>query len=1264
MVGLIGRAWDAKVTNVHSYLNINITGSYHYGVGGLTGYAHDLTVITDCSFNGTLNVNYDEKHGGLVGFSSYGTTINDCACYGRINLNQSGTTGGILGRTDNASCVVTNSFAAPVFNKSEGTHALIGFIDNMDREKSVNNYWVAGTAADGCGSDLSTNCVSAEEAASGKVAYDLNQGQEDIHWYQTLGEDSYPVLDNSHKKVSLTDEGAYINKGAIDPAGIEPALVDGVYQIKKVEELLWFANAVNSGQSFLNAVLTKDIDMSDFTGDWNPIGVCPEHDSFQGTFDGQGHTVKNLVYNKNVDGWTCVGMFGCVLRGTVKNLIVKGDITCGGGGCSMIGTIGRTWSAKIENVTSYLNITLDGNGFFGVGGIVGYGHDDTQITDCVYGGTLKANNSTDCVGGIMGRAAVATISNSANLGELSCKDANCILGGIVGWGGEASFNGFMNCMNVGTVKCSAEGSNTYALAGSLSDVVAPNCVNNYWKEGSATAATNIELAGATLFNGDQQANGTVCFGLNQNQESEHWFQTLGVDAYPVLDNTHERVIMGGNGGYINPGSINPLGIEPELVDGVYQVQTLENLIWISVAVNNGNGGLKAVLTSDIDMAPFDGWTPIGKDNGCMFSGQFDGQGHTICGFHYTLTEGEYGGLFGVACWGSMKNFTLKGTLTNACTTTDFSYCGAIARSWGAHISGVHSELNITTNLNNYWGIGGVAGYMHDGATMNDCSFNGTITTGNNGSATGGVLGRSAKGAMNNCGFFGIIQFEGTDCNAGGIIGEGEVGLFEGMKNCVSAGTIKSTTDPQANNDGALASTIGDAANSMSENNYWLEGTAGRSSKNGMASATLVDEKTMLSGEVTYKLNQGQETMHWYQRIGTDKHPYLDVDHGVVLKTEEGYQNEGINPDGVEPEMVDGVYQIRNAENLLWFSLNINKSAIASSSKAVLVKDIDLSPVESWTPIGVCPEHDSFWGEFDGQGYKITNLNIDARFGDWACVGLFGALVHGTVKNLTVEGKITCLSGGCAMYGVIGRSWDGKIINVHSSLEITPQEGGYFGVGGIVGYAHDNTIIEDCQFDGTIHVNNGDRFGGIVGNAALVHTTNCANYGTMEVNDAGALVGGIYGCADNADNTVIRCLNAGKITAEGGFIGSLVGLIYSISAECGNNYWLDSTSNRAAGGDMNATSATAEEMASGAITYALNQGQETMHWYQTIGEDAFPMLDQTRGVVDKNGENYINTAIMSVRSNEQDDNIYTLSGIRVSKATKGLFIKGGKKLIVK
>ena len=52
--------------------------------------------------------------------------------------------------------------------------------------------------------------------------------------------------------------------------------------------------------------------------------------------------------------------------------------------------------------------------------------------------------------------------------------------------------------------------------------------------------------------------------------------------------------------------------------------------------------------------------------------------------------------------------------------------------------------------------------------------------------------------------------------------------------------------------------------------------------------------------------------------------------------------------GEEPELVDGVYQITNPYNLIWFSYQSNNGR--TNLNAALVNDIDMKEIGNFTPI--------------------------------------------------------------------------------------------------------------------------------------------------------------------------------------------------------------------------------------------------------------------------------------------------------------------------
>lgn len=112
-----------------------------------------------------------------------------------------------------------------------------------------------------------------------------------------------------------------------------PAIENGVAKISDSRQLMVFSAMVNSGYyREMDAVLENDIDMSgiDFyapigyatLSELNHTGQPITNPGYAGTFDGQGHLIKNLTacYSST---YAASGVFGTI-TGTVKNLGISG----------------------------------------------------------------------------------------------------------------------------------------------------------------------------------------------------------------------------------------------------------------------------------------------------------------------------------------------------------------------------------------------------------------------------------------------------------------------------------------------------------------------------------------------------------------------------------------------------------------------------------------------------------------------------------------------------------------------------------------------------------------------------------------------------------------------------------------------------------------------------------------------------------------------------------------------------------------------------
>jgi len=318
---------------------------------------------------------------------------------------------------------------------------------------------------------------------------------------------------------------------------------------------------------------------------------------------------------------------------------------------------------------------------------------------------------------------------------------------------------------------------------------------------------------------------------------------------------------------------------------------------------------------------------------------------------------------------------------------------------------------------------------------------------------------------------------------------------------------------------------------------------------------------------------------------------------------------------------DGVYQISNGVQMFLYASKVNGGE--TSANAVLTADINLDGVD-WTAIGT-PDV-PFKGTFDGQDFAITGFvgTTPTATGKY---GLFGNIDGATVKNFSIAGTLTVPEGASNGSGVIGWASGGsKISSINSTLVIEAGGNAAHHVAGVVGSAQGGTnTITNCVFAGSLTVADGstDCFAGIVGYISSDKVTNCVNLGTVDYYAANCYAGGIVGYINNANLTIANCLSVGAVTYKGEgsatYGGAIIGRHRKDAANVKNNYWLEGSAKAASSEKVlaspAATSVTAEQLASGEIAYKLNGEQsESVVFYQTIGEDAVPVLDTTHSIV--------------------------------------------------
>lgn len=237
------------------------------------------------------------------------------------------------------------------------------------------------------------------------------------------------------------------------------------YQIATADDLKAFRDRVNNGETTLNAILTADITL-DKSETWTPIGNSSK--MYEGTFDGQGHTISGLNVNGSVDA----GLFGQTAKSAtapvITNLTIadSGFISTGGYAGAFAGASGGVF----ENCHTEADVTVQGKG--AAGGIVGqlrgqYLSDTLTMTQCSNRAAVTETTGWNgYAGGLIGTVDHGvTMTLCFNAGAVASTTASQTrrAGGLIGQaGGKVEM---VDVYNVGSVSIANTGKNIGGLIG-------------------------------------------------------------------------------------------------------------------------------------------------------------------------------------------------------------------------------------------------------------------------------------------------------------------------------------------------------------------------------------------------------------------------------------------------------------------------------------------------------------------------------------------------------------------------------------------------------------------------------------------------------------------------------------------------------------------------------------------------------------------------------------------------------------------------------
>ena len=228
--------------------------------------------------------------------------------------------------------------------------------------------------------------------------------------------------------------------------------------------------------------------------------------------------------------------------------------------------------------------------------------------------------------------------------------------------------------------------------------------------------------------------------------------------------------------------------------------------------------------------------------------------------------------------------------------------------------------------------------------------------------------------------------------------------------------------------------------------------------------------------------------------------------------------------------------IATADDLVAFAAAVNAGEsivnwMNADGKVVLLNDIDMSSVTSWTPIGASAFNwtsnvltltsgKMFTGYFDGQGYKIKNFKMvcDNTVAGSAW-GLFGGLGAGAVvENLVIDEScsLELKATNQTDCGVVaGMMWDAKVRNITSNAAMK-FDGKYtkritMAVVGMAFAETDSTVVKNVVNNGKIVASDG---GSAENGGNAIQVAGILGFGTNHLNSSEIVA--VLDCTNNGD----------------------------------------------------------------------------------------------------------------------------------------------------
>ena len=995
---------------------------------------------------------------------------------------------------------------------------------------------------------------------------------------------------------------------------IEKAAAQTFFSIHNDTEWYAFRQAVANakGQYRVDARLEADFSTSGGIG-------TGEDTPYYGTFDGNGHTITANNIWRN-DGKPCA-LFCYVKEATIKNLHVKGTIT---GGIHSAGLIGKVIGSSTVNVSCvWISTDVKASNATHAGGIIGHSdYASVYMNDCRFDGSLETNGKESdsyagsivgwCNGGGWTFHRICDQSNFKNTHyKLFCIDYNASTGSWNAWWG----NGKSSAL----VTHHGWTSMTYYNKSDQSEVV--NIMNTdkagSWEmvEGKAvpkmdkkstmndwTYLSNGSSTGYTLSSGHYYVTENITF--SNGDTGSGLTIASGATVYLYIPQGVTLTAIGGKAsGQTGAGA----GIELPSGSTLYLMGKGKVEAYGGNAANGSNGS--------------NGSNACQSESGNYIHGGNGGDGG----------NGGGGAGAGIGTRGGDGGNGGSGPGHRSAAWTDVQGvdgnpggAGSGASAMGKLYVDETFGLNVEAHggSKGYGGSGGSGGSSaaaHPGANL-------YLAGGGGGGGAGGGGGEAYSVGTGGCGGGGggsgaagnttFTHFSGTANKYHDAGAKGGSGGKNGDGTSADGGASVQLTHPHDAAD--RASNLRDSRSGYDgwdggwdDNNKWHDGGSGGNygaASNGMAvddlhnylvkfnvvggsaqSVTATYRSNVNNGTAkftiptTYQLGltkADQYVTRWYYNEGCTGNWSAAYDEiNIACTTNNLYATWQDYSDLFGGTGTKSDPFIIEADDLLDFANYVNEGGNTRGLYFKQQGEFDVSVItnntgNNWTPIG---HQRVFEGDYDGGNNRIINAKNTSC--DYDAFGIFGK-VSGTIHNLGVENCNFQTTMDKSRGGAIA----GKLLRCDMEQPTTAQIRDC--------YAASNTITAMYS-------------GGLVGEMAnassmshcleTLSTLHC-NWGGLNEN---YYIAGIASLIGN-DCQVGKCFTSGPLS--------------------GNGYDLHTNSE---------ADVSYERLRSGEITWQLNdQASHGGPWFQTLGSDAFPVLDNEHRRVYYDGTNYSNETIGS------------------------------------